>query len=158
MRLARGIWIYLRALRLGPTARHTWPARRPAFYPFLLFLGVLSAVLTVVAVAGGRPFVHVYSQGVMALYFLFMAPLLTRIRHGLYEGGVWADAGFLPYGEIGRMAFREGREIVLVLLPRNRSRPFRLRVPPAEYGAVQKVLDEKVRSHELKTDQGLLGL
>ena len=77
---------------------------------------------------------------------------------GRAEDGVWADAGFLSWAQIGRMAFRETPEIVLILLPRTGTASFRLPVPPGEYGAVRKALEEKVRARELNVEAGILGL
>jgi hypothetical protein len=122
---------------------------------------VLSAALAVIHGWLALPFHHVYSQAVMALYFILMVPLSARIHLGLYRDGVWADTGFLPYERIARMAFREvaqGREVMLILLPRGRSGSFRLPVPREDYGAVRKVLEEKVRARVVNMDQGILGL
>ena len=94
----------------------------------------------------------------MAAYFILMVPLSARIHLGLYRDGVWADAGFLPYARIGRMAFRETPEIVLFLLPRGAARAFRLPVPAEEYGAVRKVLEEKIRERVVNVEAGILGL
>jgi len=105
-----------------------------------------------------RPAHHVVALLLMALYFVFMVPLARRIELGLYRDGVWADSGFLPYGEIARMAFREGTEIVLVLVPRGGASPFRLPVPAAEYGAVRRLLQDKIRAHDLNMDGTILGL
>jgi len=85
-------------------------------------------------------------------------PLSTRIQVGFYRDGVWGDAGFLPYARIGRTAFRETPDIVLFLLPRGGSRPLRLPVPPAEYGAVRKVLEEMKREGLVQTPERILGL
>ncbi len=159
--LIRGFAGYLRFRRVRPTAVLTWPGRRPAHFPLLLGLGVVSAALTVVHGWLALPFHHVYSQAVMAVYFILMVPLSARIHLGLYRDGVWADTGFLPYGSIARMAFREvpeGSEVILILLPRGRSGSFRLPVPREDYGAVRKVLEEKVRAHVVNVDQGILGL
>ena len=88
-----------------------------------------------------RPLHHVFSQAMISLYFVLMVPLASRIHLGLYRDGVWADDGFLPYASIGRMAFRETPDIVLILLPRGgASGSFRLPVPRDEYAAVRKVL------------------
>jgi hypothetical protein len=115
-------------------------------------LAVLNGVLQ-------RPFHHVYSQGVMALYFILMVPLSARIHLGFYRDGVWSDAGFVPYARIGRVAFREEPEIVLILLLRGgASRSFRLPVPPAEYGAARKMLEEKIRERIVNVERGILGL
>ena len=136
----------------------TWPVRRPAHLPFLLVLGFVAAALTVINSTLNRPFHHVYSQGVMAVYFTVMVPLSAKIQLGFYRDGVWADAGFLPYGKIGRMAFRESPEIVLILVPRGRSGPFRLPVPSSEYGAVRKILEDKIRARVVNVEKAILGL
>jgi hypothetical protein len=94
----------------------------------------------------------------MAAYFILMVPLCQNIRLGFYDQGVWADTGFLPYANIGRIAFRETPEIVLILLPRGRSGSFRLPVPPEEYGAVRKMLEEKIRARVVNIEAGILGL
>jgi hypothetical protein len=156
--LGRGLAGYLRFRRVRATALITWPAPRPAHFRFLVLLGVLSAAVAALNGFMQRPFHHVLSQGVMSLYFILMVPLSARIRLGLYRDGVWADAGFLSWAEIGRMAFRETPEIVLLLLPRGGSPSFRLPVPPAEYGAVRKTLEEKVRTRVLNVEAGILGL
>ncbi len=157
--VARGIAAYLRFRKVRTTALLTWPGPRPPHFPFLLTLGAISAGLAVLNGYMERPFHHVYSQGVMALYFILMVPLLARIPFGFYQDGIWADAGFLPYGQIARLAFRETPEIVLILLPRGGRAPsFRLPVPPGEYGAVRKVLEEKIRDHVVQTESGILGL
>jgi hypothetical protein len=148
---------YLLFRRLRPTALLTWPGRS-RHLPLLVALGILSLGVAVLNGSLRRPFHHVYSQGVMAAYFILMVPLLSKINLGLYEDGVWADPGFLPYGRIGRMAFVESPEIILVMLPRGGSRTFRLLVPPAEYGAVRKVLEEKIRSRVLQMEEAILGL
>ena len=127
-------------------------------FPFLLALGVVAAALTVINSTLNRPFHHVYSQGVMAVYFMVMVPLSARIQLGFYRDGVWADAGFLRYERIGRIAFREAPEIVLVLVPRGRAAPFRLPVPSSEYGAARKILEEKIRGGVVNVEKAILGL
>lgn len=158
MLIARGLAGYLLFVRVRPTALLTWPVRRPMHFPFLLALGVVAAALTVINSTLNRPFHHVYSQGVMAVYFMVMVPLSARIQLGFYRDGVWADAGFLRYEKIARIAFREAPEIVLVLVPRGRSGPFRLPVPTAEYGAVRKILEEKIRVGAVNVEKAILGL
>ncbi len=156
--LLRGLAGYFRFRRLLPTALLTWPVPRPRSGPLLFALGLISAAITVLNGYMARPLHHVVSLGLMALYFMLMVPLAGRIRLGLYEGGVWADAGFLPWGRIGRMAFQEDPEIVLILLPRGGSGSFSLPVPPDEYGAVRKLIEEKVRARVVNMEEGILGL
>jgi hypothetical protein len=156
--MIRGLAGYLRFRRVRPTALVTWPVRRPAHFPLLLLLGVVSALVAALNGVMQRPVHHVIPQGVMSLYFILMVPLSARIHLGLYRDGVWADAGFLPWAQIGRMAFFETPDIVLVLVPRTGSPSFRLPVPAAEYGAVRKTLEEKARARVLNVEAGILGL
>jgi hypothetical protein len=156
--MARGLAGYLQFRRIRPTALLTWPGRRPPYFGFLLALGIVSALLAVLNASLHRPFHHVYAQGVMAVYFTLMVPLSTRINLGFYRDGVWADTGWLPWEQIRRLAFRETPELTLILLPRSGAKgSFRLPVPPAEYGAVRKMIEEKVRAGILRMD-GMLGL
>ena len=69
MLIARGLAGYRLFLKVRPTALLTWPVRRPAHFPFLLALGAIAAALAVINSTMNRPFHHVYSQGVMAVYF-----------------------------------------------------------------------------------------
>jgi len=154
--LARGFAGYLRFRRMRPMAVVTWRVRRST--AFALVLGVVSLAVAILNTSLGRPFLHLWGQYATAAYFILMVPLSTRIRLGLYRDGVWADTGFLPYARIGRMAFREGSEIVLVLLQRGAARAFRLAVPPEEYGAVRKVIEEKIRERVVNMEAGILGL
>lgn len=156
--MVRGLAGYWRFHKVRPTAVLTWPGPRPAHLPYLLAMGVVSAGLAVLNGALARPFHHVYSQGVMAVYFLVMVPLLARIPLGLYRDGVWADAGLLRYENIGRIAIRETPEIVLLLVPRGRSRALRLGVPSSEYGAVRKILEDKIRARVVNVEKAILGL
>src|SRR5688500_9596079 len=154
--LARDLAGYLRFRRMRTTAILTWPVRRPVGYA--LALGAVSLAVAILNTSLHRPFLHLYGQYATAAYFILMVPLSARIRPGLYRDGVWADRGFLPYARIGRMAFREGPEIVLVLLQRGAARAFRLSVPAEEYGAVRKVIEEKIRERVVNVEAGILGL
>lgn len=156
--VARALRFWLSARRLRPQAMLIWPPARPRHQPLLIGLGVLSLAVAALNSSMGRPFHHVYSQGVMAAYFIVMVPLISRIPLGLYESGVWGDAGFVPYEKIARMAFLETPEIALVLLPRGRRGTVRLAVPPEEYGAVRKIIEEKTRAHLVNVEQAILGL
>ena len=156
--LIRGLRGYLLFRKVRPTALLTWPVPRSGQFPFLLALGVVATGVTALNAYLERPLHHVVSQALMAAYFILMVPLCQNIRLGFYDQGVWADTGFLPYANIGRIAFRETPEIVLILLPRGRSGSFRLPVPPEEYGAVRKMLEEKIRARVVNIEAGILGL
>jgi len=156
--LIRGLRGYLLFRKVRPTALLTWPVPRSSQFPFLLILGVVATAVTALNAYLDRPLHHVLSQALMAAYFILMVPLCQNIRLGFYDQGVWADTGFLPYAKIGRIAFRETPEIVLILLPRGRSGSFRLPVQPEEYGAVRKVLEEKIRARVVNVEAAILGL
>jgi hypothetical protein len=157
--LGRGLLGYLRFRRLRPTAVLTWPVPRGRNVPFLVGLGLAALGVALLNIVQGRPVAHVLSQVVTAAYFLLMVPLALRIRLGLYRDGVWADTGFLSWERIGRLTFVEEPEIMLVLVPRDRRPPAaRLPVPREEYGAVRKLIDEKIRARVVQVEEAILGL
>ena len=156
--LARGLAGYLRFRSVQPTAVLTWPAPRPAQMRYLAVLGVLGVVLACVHAWLHRPIHHVIAFGLMAAYFLGLVPLARRIRLGLYRDGVWAHRGFLRWTDVGRIAFVETPQIVLLLRPHRGGATFKLPVPAEDYGAVRKVLDEKARAGVLHLAPAILGL
>lgn len=158
VQLTRGFAGYLRFRSVWPTAVLTWPAPRPAQARFLTLLGVLGAVLAVVHASLDRPAHHVLGLGLMAVYFLGLVPLARGIRLGLYRDGVWAHRGFLRWADVGRIAFVESPQIVLLLRPRRGGASFKLPVPAENYGAVRKVLEEQARTGVLRLDPAILGL
>jgi hypothetical protein len=155
--ILRGLTWYARFRRVRETALVTWPGPRPAHFPFLILLGGFAAFVAVLNGYLDYPFHKVYSQASIALYFIGVLPLMASIPVGFYGEGIWSEGGFLPYDQIRRLTFREGPDLVLLLLPR-RGGALRLPVPPAEYGAVRRILGDKVRSHDLKLEDGILGL
>lgn len=156
--ILRDLRRYVRFRRVRDSALVTWPPR--ARFPWHLLLGGMATFAA--ALNGFLPHrayeLHtIYSQVVTALYFIGIAPLLARIPLGFYADGIWAEHGFVPYGRIRRLAFREGSEVELLLVPWDGG-AFRLQVPPQEYGAVRRVLGDKIRSRSLNLEGSLLGL
>lgn len=150
-------WVSFRRVR--HTALYTWRAPVSLVQRLLPLLGMASAAAAILNGALGRPLHHVYSQVIMAFYFIAMVPLLERIPIGIYRDGVLAERGFVPWGQVARLSFRETPEIVLLLLRRGRTRaPLRLPVPASEYGAVRRVLLEKIRERAVDVDAPILGL
>ena len=149
---------YVRFRSLRETALVSWPGPRMPHAGLLLVLGIVAGAVALLNAWTERPLHHVYSQGVMSAYFILSVLLTEGVRPGCYRDGIWAEGGFLRYSDVARMSFRETPEIMLVLLPRNRSVPLRLRIPPGEYGTVRKVLGEQVRARVLTLDEGLLDL
>jgi hypothetical protein len=156
--IARSLVLLVRYWRQKTKGLVTWPLPAQPFRAFLWWLGILSAGLTLLSLLQQGPLHRTFSQAVTAVYFLAVFPALRTIRLGLYEQGLWFRDGFLPYSRIARWSFRETPEIVLLLVPRGGNRGLRLRVPPGEYGAVRKVLQQKSQERVIQPDAGILGL
>jgi hypothetical protein len=158
VQLVRGLRGYLRYRRVAKTALLTWPAPAPAQLPWTLMLGVVAAAVAAANAMTHRPATHVAALSLMAAYFLGLVPLAQRIRFGLYQDGVWAHRGFLPWPQVARIAFIEAPDLVLLLTARHKVVPFKLPVPAGEYGAVRKILEEKTRAGQLRLDPAILGI
>ena len=158
VQLVRGLAGYGRFLAVRDTAELTWPTPRPAQLRYLTVLGVLGAVLAVVHAWLHRPIHHVVAFGLMTVYFLGLVPLARRIRLGLYRDGVWAHRGFLRWSDVGRIAFVEAPQIVLLLRPHRGGASFKLPVPAGDYGAVRRLIEDKARAGVLRLDPAILGL
>jgi hypothetical protein len=126
----------------------TWPARRLPYLGLYRGLGVASAVLAGYNAMSVDRMHNALVQVVMAIYFLALAPLVARIRPGFYRDGIWAESEFLAYERIGRFAFLERPEIMLVIMPRGKKRAVHLGIPAAEYGAARKLLHGNVADPE----------
>ena len=40
----------------------------------------------------------------MLVYYGYAMPLSLKIGRGFYEDGIWSDAGFVPYSNIGGLS------------------------------------------------------
>lgn len=158
LRLAREQIHYLRR---RPRARLVWPARRPAYYGLYRPMGVTLALVIVVKLVVLRwPPVHVFGETMMFLYYACFLPLSLQIRRGFYEDGLWLDAGFMPYGAIGNLIWREGPELMLLVIPRARRLARRLIVPSEKFGEARRLLRDRIAAGDIRfEDEGLrLGL
>ena len=113
-----------------------WPGPPPPFYGLVLFLGVALGVLIFVKV-------------VMFIYFAYAVPLSRKIGRGFYADGVWSEQGFIPYHQIGGIAWREGEPVTLLLISRFRQLARPLLVPSSYYGAVRRLLHDKIGAHDI---------
>ena len=96
-----------------------WPGPPPPFYGLVLFLGVaLGMLIFVKLIVLHRTLGGVFGEAMMFVYFGYAVPLTRRIGRGFYADGVWSEHGFIPYHEIGGIAWREGEPITLLLVPR----------------------------------------
>lgn len=155
----RILWDLVRFLRIRSRALITWRPAPPPYYG--LFLGMAAAlglVLLVKLLYLRLPPTEVFGEAMMLTYYGYLVPVSIRIGRGFYEDGVWMDSGFLPYHKIGGLTWREGEELTLIFIPRMRQVAQRLVVPSECYGAVRRLLREKIRGHDIDFWGGALGL
>lgn len=128
-----------------------WQNPKPRFYGFALALGAVLGLLVVIKlfILGRRPG-ELFGEVMMFLYFGYAVPLSTRIARGFYSDGIWSDSGFMPWGQISAVSWKEGEEMVtLLLVPHFRSIARRLQVPGSLYGQARRVLRDKVKAHDI---------
>ena len=141
---------YWRNQRLQRGALVTWPPPRPPLYRLFLWVGAVLAIVIVYKLVVLRlPPQFVFGETMMLVYYVYAMPLGLKIRRGLYEDGIWTDGGFIAYGDIGGLTWRDGTNPTLVILYRWRSFARRLVVPRPFYGETRKVLRDKIAEHEI---------
>jgi hypothetical protein len=154
----RLLYQFIRFFRLRSSALVTWPGRKPPHYLLLLGLGATLSVLIAYKLAVLRwPPADVFPECMMLLYFGYLVPATMKIGRGFYEDGIWADAGFVPYANIGGISWREDEHhLTLVLLDRFRDFGRLLTVPQKYYGEARRVLRDKIAAHDIHfTDKSL---
>lgn len=140
----------LRSLRLRSRALLVWPGPRPAYHTLLLPMGlVLGLVIIVKITVLHWPPIDIFGETMMFVYYALLLPLSWRISRGFYEDGVWLDTGYIPYAAIGGLTWREEPQLTLLILPRMKQLARRLVVPREHYGAVRRLLREKIGGHDI---------
>jgi hypothetical protein len=140
-----------RFLKRRSSAVLTWRGSKPRYYGMQLGLGVVLGLLLVYdALVLHRPAPQLFGVAMMFLYYGYALPLSLRIGRGFYADGIWADTGFIPYGKIGAVTWREGREPSLIIVSRLRSLARRLPVPSIHYGAARRLLRDKIAAHDIQ--------
>jgi hypothetical protein len=151
--LVANLWLsaeFVAYLRRRRQAVLTWPGPRPRFYGLMLAIGVALGVLVFVElVFQRRPVQQAFGELMMFTYYGYLMPLSRLIGRGFYEDGVWSESGFMRYGQIGGIAWREGEELTLILISRMRNLARRLVVPPMHYGAARRLLRDKITAHDI---------
>src|SRR3954468_2130404 len=116
------VYQFLRNRRWQKQALVPGAPPRPPLYTLFLWVGAILAIVIFYKIAVLR--LHpkfVFGKTMMLVYYVSAMPLGLRIRRGLYEDGIWTDGGFIPYGDIGGLTWREGAHPTLVILYRWRS-------------------------------------
>lgn len=141
---------FVRFLRLRKTAILTWPGQRPRFYALQLsFPLVFTAVIAVKLLVWRMAPINTFGEFMMLLYYGYALPLGVRIGRGFYERGVWLDDRFVPYEAIGRIAWREGPPLTLLVMPRMKRLAWKLEVPQRYYGEVRRLLRDRIAAHDI---------
>jgi hypothetical protein len=140
----------LRAWRLRQGAVLTWRAARPPYYGLSLFIGVVFGVLVMLEVFVIRRSAGYWFFDLMMLfYYGYLTPLAARVPRGLYERGIWADGGFVPFEQVARLAWREEPAIVLTVVSRVRQAVYHLTVPQQFYAEARRVLRDRLAGHDI---------
>ena len=147
-------WLRFRARKAS--ALLIWPAPKPRFYGLCLGMAVLLGLLVMFKLGyQGRPLSHVFGETMMFVYYGYAVPLSTKIGRGFYRDGIWADTGFVQYGEISGMSWREGERVTLILISHLKSLARHLEVPTHLYGEARRLLRDKVKAHDILITGGL---
>ena len=127
-----------------------WRNPKPRYYGFALALGVVLGLLVVFRLfILGHPLNQLFGEVMMFVYYGCAFPLSTRITRGFYRDGVWSDGGFMPWGQIAAVSWREGAVLTLVLIPHVRPVAKRLEVPGHLYGEARRLLQDKVKAQDM---------
>ena len=149
----------LRYFRRRSSALLTWRGPQPRYYGLQLALGVVLGALLAFHIINvmraapalrGRSAPQLFGISMMFLYYGYLVPISRRIGMGFYADGIWSETGFVPYGRIGAVSWREGEEIALVIVSRLRNLARRLVVPGVHYGAARRLLREKIAAHDIQ--------
>lgn len=132
------------------TALLTWQAEKPPFYGFSLALGVLLGLLLAFkAFVQHRPPGQLFGEAMMFVYYGYATPLASRIARGFYHEGIWSDTGFIRWGQISAVSWKEGDRVTLVLISHARNIARRLVVPGPLYGQARRLLRDRVKAHDI---------
>src|SRR5688500_133669 len=127
-----------------------WQNPKPRWYGFSLGLGpILGLLIAFKLFVQHRPPDQLFGEVMMFVYYGYAFPLSTRIARGFYRDGVWSDSGFMPWGQISAVSWREEGGVTLVLISHFRSIAKRLAVPGHLYGQARRVLRDKVKAHDI---------
>ncbi len=131
-----------------------WPIPKPPFYAMSLAIGGAMGCLLLSALFVPRPFPAVFGELMMFVYYGAAVPLSSRIARGLYADGIWADSGFMPYGQIGGLRWQDGEAPTLIVASRLRTLARRLPVPGQLLGEVRHLLHQKIAEHAIDIGGG----
>ena len=127
-----------------------WQAPKPRYYGFTLALGaILGALVAFKIFVLRRPPNQLLGEIMMFIYYGYAFPLSTRIARGFYRDGVWSDSGFMRWGQISAVSWKEGGVVTLLLISHFHSIARRLVVPGHLYGQARRLLQDRIKAHDI---------
>ena len=127
-----------------------WQSPKPRYYGFTLALGVaLGALLAFKLFVQRRPPGQLFGEAMMFVYYGYAFPLSTRIARGFYRDGIWSDSGFMRWGQISAVSWKEDGPVTLILISHFKSIARRLEIPGDLYGQARRLLRDKVKAHDI---------
>ena len=133
------------------TAVLVWEAAKPPYYGFVLALGVMLGLLLAFKLfVQHRPLPQLFGEAMMFVYYGYAFPLSTKISRGFYQDGIWSDSGFMKWGQISAVSWKEeGGRVTLLLISHYRNIARKLAVPGPLYGQARKLLREKIKAQDI---------
>ncbi len=148
---ARALLLHLQYWRRRRTALLVWSARRPPFYAMQIGIAVaLGLLLAYNLLFRLPPLETLFGESMMFAYYAYAVPMSARIPRGFYRDGVWSDRGFVAFGGIGGLAWREGKDPVLLIVAGEGGTARTLLVPGQHYGAVRRLLRDLISQHTIR--------
>ena len=129
-----------------------WRGQKPRYYGFALALGMVLGLLIVFKIfVLGRSPGELFGEIMMFVYYGYVFPLSTRIARGFYRDGIWSDSGFMRWGQISAVSWREEDEdeVTLILISHFTSIARRLEVPGHLYGHARRLMHDKIKAHDI---------
>lgn len=147
---------FIRYQRHRRDALLVWPPAPYPYYRFSLALGIAQGLLLGYCfLVLKQPAPQLFGLAMMFIYFFYATPLNSRIARGFYRDGVWSDTGFVRWGNISGVSWRNEGTMPLLLISHMRNMAKRLHVPGHLYGQARKVLRDRIEAHDIQLGTGL---
>jgi hypothetical protein len=151
--LAANLRLAVELLQYRRRRRHAlliWEGARPKYYGLNLALGAIFGLLLAINIFWlRRPLKDLFGELMMLTYYGYVFPFSVRIARGFYEDGVWSDSGFMKWGQISAVMWKDEGNVTLVLISHFKNIARRLDVPGHLYGQARRLLQDRIKSQEM---------
>lgn len=146
----RAIYLHVQYWGRRRSAMLLWAGPRPPFLGMQVGIAVALGFLIAYNLFFRLPPLEtLFGEAMMFVYYGYAVPMSARIQRGFYRQGVWCDRGFVSYGRIGGLTWREGKDPLLLLAVGGAGTARSLRVPGQHYGAVRRLLRDLIAEHAI---------